>query len=163
MRRKLTLFGACLALVGTGCFLLEEPVDTGTWSRPAGSLAPTNDTLDWTTSVATTNHGIGVLDVRSLGDSDPEGMTLGVDGALYIAMGDSDQVHRYDPATQLMAAFTAPGMAADIQGLAFGKQNNLFVASRDEHAVVEFDGQTGVFLGVHATATVPNSIAFFDQ
>ena len=94
------------------------------------------------------NNGgfLGMLTSISEGQRDLE---WGPDGALYVASG-SFGVQRYDAQTgAFLGAFTSGVPLPAAWGIAFGGPNqNLYVTDSDLDQVLEFDGVTGVFVGV---------------
>jgi streptogramin lyase len=77
------------------------------------------------------------------------------DQELLAASTTSDQVYRYDPATnQGSGAFVtaASGGLDNPQGIAIGADGNLYVSSAATNSVLRYDGRTGDFLNVFVTA-----------
>ncbi len=80
----------------------------------------------------------------------PFGLALGPDGDLYVTCSDN-RVRRYDGATgAFIEIFVSPpgngGLSSPI-GLLFKPDGNLLVASYLTDSILEYDGQTGDFLG----------------
>ncbi len=97
-----------------------------------------------------------------LGESrnSPEGVRVGPDCALYVA--ERETVYRIEQGTGVVTAFATTPMAIDLQGLDFGPDGNLYVASRGANAIVRFDGSTGDFIDLFATSGLdgPNTPRF---
>jgi sugar lactone lactonase YvrE len=102
------------------------------------------------------------------GLSSPKDITLGPDGNLYVANGDSS-ILRYNASTgALIGTFVTAGSGglSNPYGLAFGPDGNLYVASRGtSYAILSYNGTTGAFINTfvptgYAGLTGPNGIAF---
>ncbi len=102
-----------------------------------------------TGAVITTSDAGGIL-------SDPEGITRGPDGNIYVAGGDGKDVLEFNGTT---GAFTKEFVAAgsggltSARGVAFGPDGNLYVTSFGTNQVLEYNGTTGAFIGSCAQAT----------
>jgi DNA-binding beta-propeller fold protein YncE len=92
------------------------------------------------------------------GLSSPKDITLGPDGNLYVANGDSS-ILRYNASTgALIGTFVAAGSGGlnGPYGLAFGPDGNLYVSSRGtDNAIRCYNGTTGAFI----SAFVPSGSA----
>ncbi len=78
-------------------------------------------------------------------------LAVGPDGLVYAAGGDTDRVVRFDPDTNSMVdVFVAAGTGGlrNPSGLAFSSTGTLLVTSAATGQVLEYDGDTGRFLGV---------------
>jgi sugar lactone lactonase YvrE len=97
---------------------------------------------------------------NAAGLDDPEGMTFGPDGLLYVddtpEAPEAGQVLRYDPATnEFVDEFVsgaASGNLVDPTDLVFGPDGDLFVSSAETSEVKRYDGTTGAFEGDFITA-----------
>lgn len=87
------------------------------------------------------------------GLTNPDDMTVGPDGHLYVSSGTdtTGQILRYDGQTGAFIDVFAqyPGMKRPY-GSAFGPDGHLYVASFRSDQILKFDGQTGAFLGEFA-------------
>lgn len=102
------------------------------------------------------------------GLANPQGMTYGPDGNLYLAGFDSRNVLRYDGRTgAFLGVFVTPGSGGlgAPNDLLFGPDGNLYVSDGffGTNSVLRYDGRTGAFLGVFASGGglfVPQHLAF---
>jgi hypothetical protein len=87
-----------------------------------------------------------------------EAVVLGPDGHVYVVdafRGTGDQVYRIDVETKAVSIFV-PNVFDGVRrlenprGVSFGPNGNCFVSGRQNHAVLEFDGTTGVYVGAFA-------------
>jgi hypothetical protein len=84
-------------------------------------------------------------------------LAFGPDGLLYFSLHSGGAIHRYDAATgtpmpapgKTGAEFVSPGAAGlnAARSIAFGPDNNLYVASANTDAVLRFDATTGEPVG----------------
>jgi hypothetical protein len=94
------------------------------------------------------------------GDFYARGVVLGPDGLLYASIRNiaptGGEIMRWDPATgDFLGSFVTSNAVNDLnrpEGVAFGPDGNLYVCSfransHDTDKVLEFDGQTGAYLG----------------
>ncbi len=106
------------------------------------------------TGVAATGGGL----------DNPVGITLGPDGMLYVASGETGQVLRYDPATGAsLGVFASGGGLSGLRQLQFAPDGALWVTSANTNQVLRYDGQSGAFSGLAATSADlqgPNGITF---
>ena len=87
---------------------------------------------------------------------DPDALTFGPDGNLYVSSGDSSsgQILRYSGATgAFIDTFASSGLIRPY-GSAFGPDGNLYVSSFLTDQILRFDGKTGAFVDVFAAAPV---------
>jgi streptogramin lyase len=95
------------------------------------------------------------------------GFTLGLDGNTYIGGwdGEGDAVARYDSETYEFQDFFVPRGSGGLsvpQGMTFGPDGHLYVASRATQNVLRYDGKTGEFIDVFASGRMyrPVGITF---
>ncbi len=85
----------------------------------------------------------------------PDGMTLGPEGDLYIASGDTPEnsaILRFDSSTgAFYGAFAKDGGLHRPYGLAFGPDGRLYVASFLTDQILRYDEKTGNFIDVFKT------------
>ena len=79
------------------------------------------------------------LDTVSIGVTDPEGLTLGPDGAVYLSDSTLEEVVRVDPESGAVSAYTSGGHIGDAQGLTFLDDGRLVVCDRTNDALQVFD------------------------
>ena len=96
---------------------------------------------------------------NAAGLDDPEGMTFGADGLLYVDSTPEEgpgEVLRYDPATNAFVdkfvSAAAAATSSDPTDLVFGPDGDLFVSSAETSEVNRYDGTTGAFEGDFVTA-----------
>ena len=94
-----------------------------------------------------------------------EAVVLGPDGHVYVAdafRGPGDQVYRIDIDTKEVSIFV-PNLFDGVnrlnnpRGVSFGPNGNCFVSGRQNHAIFEFDGTTGAYVGTLADGTHINT------
>ncbi|MGD1984053.1 MAG: DUF2341 domain-containing protein, partial [Chromatiaceae bacterium] len=78
--------------------------------------------------------------------------TVGPDGLLYVGEynGNSDRIHKFDPATGAYLGVFVASKSAGLDGPAgmeFGPDGNLYVASNFSQEILRFDGLTGAPIG----------------
>ena len=75
------------------------------------------------------------------------------DADMYVSAARANSVMRFDENGTFLGNFVQPGDGGlgDPQGIAFGPNGNLFVASNGSNNVLEYDGLTGTYVGVFAT------------
>ncbi len=145
------------APTGTVAKGLSTPADAGMAFAPGGNLVVAsqldNDLIEY--------DGQGGALVRSFFDACPTSLAIpfdlafGTDGHVYVSCPASSGVHRFDGSTGFPLGFFVTGGSGGLvspRGLAFGPDGNLFVASSSGE-VLEYDGTTGVFIGVFVDAT----------
>ena len=77
---------------------------------------------------------------------------------VFVSAASRGSVLRFDDNGNFLGDFVAPGSGglSDPQGIKFGPNGNLFVSSNGSNNVLEFDGQTGAFVGVAASTSGMN-------
>ena len=107
------------------------------------------------TDVPVTRAGSEKEQTRDHGEDD--------DFALYVSSGGTDNVLAYDGETGAFERkFARHGGLIEPEGIAFGRDGNLYVSSRS-NAVLRYDGETGKFIDVFASGhglVDPAGIAF---
>src|SRR5215831_7212847 len=112
-------------------------------SSAPGALTQLNGT---TGAVVSTSDAGGIL-------SDPEGVTRGPDGNIYVAGGDGKDVLQFNGASgAFIKEFVAAGSGGLVsaRGVAFGPDGNLYVTSFGSNEVLKYNGTTGAFIGSFA-------------
>ena len=115
-------------------------------SSAPGLLTLLNGT---TGAVITTSDAGGTL-------MDPEGITRGPDGNIYVAGGDGKDVLKFNGTTgAFIKEFVAAGSGGltSARGVAFGPDGNLYVTSFGTNQVLEYNGMIGAFIASFALAT----------
>ncbi|MEQ8770833.1 MAG: NHL repeat-containing protein [Phycisphaerales bacterium] len=86
------------------------------------------------------------------GMDNPNGVAVGADGLVYVALGDVGRVMRFDASGAYVDDFIEVGSGGLAGGRAmrFGPDGNLYVNSAATDEVLRYDGTTGAFLGVAA-------------
>jgi DNA-binding beta-propeller fold protein YncE len=87
---------------------------------------------------------------------DPEGITRGPDGNIYVAGGDGKDVLKFNGTTgAFIKEFVAAGSGGltSARGVAFGPDGNLYVTSFGTNQVLEYNGMIGAFIASFALAT----------
>lgn len=100
----------------------------------------------------------------SNGLEDPDDLTFGPDGNLYVSVGGNSggnlfdplyptnsAVLRFDPYGQYLGVAAAGNGLTRPYGNAFGPDGNLYVSSFRSNQILKFDGTTGNFLSVFAS------------
>jgi sugar lactone lactonase YvrE len=116
-------------------------------SGTPGLLTVLNGT---TGAVVTTSDAGGTL-------MDPEGVTRGPDGNIYVAGGDAKDVTEFNGTTgAFIKEFVAAGSGglSSARGVAFGPDGNLYVTSFGSSQVLKYNGTTGAFIGSFARRPV---------
>lgn len=103
----------------------------------------------------------------------PDDLTFGLDGNLYISVGDdtSGAILRFDGKTgAFLNRFDSGGMLMRPYGTAFGPDGNLYVSSFRSDQILRYSGTTGDFIDVFATGSGtsnglngPNDLLFDDN
>jgi sugar lactone lactonase YvrE len=95
---------------------------------------------------------------------DPDALTFGPDGNLYVSSGGSSSLNifdslyptdsavlRFSPAGEFLGVAASGNGLARPYGNAFGPDGNLYVSSFRSNQILRFDGKTGQFLDVFAS------------
>ncbi len=92
------------------------------------------------------------------GMANPNGLAIGPDGKLYVALGDIPVILRFEATTGQFIdrfVFDDPATSADETGglaspraIAFGAEGDLYVASGASDKIIRYDGRTGRLVGV---------------
>lgn len=95
----------------------------------------------------------------TLPGASPEGVRIGPDCSVYVAMGDT--IHRLEQGTGGLSAF-ATRASSDFQGIEFGADGRMYVTDRVTNSVLRFDATTGAYVDVFASTTLdgPNTPRF---
>jgi DNA-binding beta-propeller fold protein YncE len=105
------------------------------------------------------NTGAFLSSTNAGGPNNPLGIALGPDGNIYVASNNTNRnVLRYDGTTgAFLGAFTSdPSLFNDgLADIAFGPDQNLYVAVGTRGQVLRYNGHTGAF--IDAFANIPNS------
>ena len=74
-------------------------------------------------------------------------------GDMFVSAASANSVMRFDDAGNFLGNFVSPnsGGLSNPQGIAFGPDGHLYVASQGSNNVLRFDGQSGAPLGVFAS------------
>lgn len=84
------------------------------------------------------------------GLANPQGLTFGANGNLYVASHNTHSIKAYAPDGTSLGDFISQGAGSPIEGphaLEFGPNGNLFVADHMDR-VLEHDGTTGAYIGM---------------
>src|SRR5579862_5189204 len=90
--------------------------------------------------------------------TNPEAVTLGPDGNLYVADRDANAIFRFNGKTGAFIdtfVSAANGRLSGPRDLLFGPDGNLYVSGNESNQVLVFDGTTGAFLRVFSGGTIP--------
>lgn len=99
--------------------------------------------------------------IVAMGASAPAFGPLLVSGNLGGGTSAVSEVLAYDPVRGgFLGVFASGGSLSSAQGLAFGPDGNMYVASAQTGQILRFDGKTGTYLGVFAQVDEPASITF---
>ncbi|KAM3109181.1 Vgb family protein [Phormidesmis sp. 146-33] len=101
------------------------------------------------------NFGGDFIALGSGGLLDPDDLTFGPDGNLYVSSGSGStgKILRYNGKTgDFIDEFATTGLIRPY-GNAFGPDGNLYVSSFLTDQILRFDGKTGAFIDVFAAAT----------
>ena len=99
--------------------------------------------------------------VAATGASAPAFGPLLVSANLGGGTGAVSEVLAYDPVRGgFLGVFASGGSLSSAQGLAFGPDGNLYVASAQTGQILRFDGKTGTYLGLFAKVDEPAGITF---
>ena len=93
------------------------------------------------------------ISAASGGLKDPDDLTFGPDGNLYVSSGSNTdgQILRYDGKTgAFISVFAQSSSMKRPYGNAFGPDGNLYVASFRSDEILQFNGKTGAFIAVFA-------------
>jgi hypothetical protein len=103
------------------------------------------------------NPTSAVFVTRALGGLDnPEFLTFGPDGNLYVVSSPTNQVFRYNSTTGALinvfvTASNNGGLAHPLAAV-FGPDGNLYVTGSDSDNVIRYNGATGAFMNVFVSA-----------
>ncbi|AEJ02701.1 PEP motif putative anchor domain protein [Nitrosomonas sp. Is79A3] len=141
---------ARLATLGLVMLLMGLPAVAKDQYLLVGSIA-SNDILRYD---ANTGAFAGVLIPSGTGGmGQPQSMTIGPDGNLYIGSGSN--ILEFDSQTgKFLETFVSDSQMGQPIGLNFGPDGNLYVSDPGAHdgsKVFRFDGKTGASMGVFAT------------
>lgn len=147
-RRLLLATGVCLLATFAGCGGSDE--------KEASTLLVGNTRgnnvvrVDRLTGVFVSNF----IEAGSGGLTDPDDLTYGPDGHLYVSSGGdtTGQILRYNGKTgAFMGVFAQGNGMMRPYGTAFGPDGHLYVASFRSDQILKFDGKTGDFISVFAS------------
>jgi streptogramin lyase len=88
------------------------------------------------------------------GLDNPQNITIGPDGNLYVSSWATHSIKRYDGQTGVYVDdFVPPGSGglANPDQVIFGPDGHLYVSNRFNAAITRYDGQSGAFLGAFVT------------
>ena len=124
---------------------------------PTGNLFVVGSTAPGLLTVLNGTTGALITTVDAGGImNDPEGVTRGPDGNIYVADAGGNDVLKFDGTTgAFMGTFVAAGSGglAGSRGVAFGPDGNLYVTSFNTNQVFRYNGTTGAFMGLFASGT----------
>ncbi len=101
--------------------------------------------------------------------ANPNGIAFGPDLNLYVGLGDTGSVLKYNRVTgAFMGAFVPQGSGGlgGVRDIVFGPDGDLYVASGTTDQVLRYNGNTGAFVGVAASGNGlngPVGLAFGSQ
>ena len=141
------------------CFVLLAALLTscgGTSSEPAPAPLLVGNTRASNVVAIDRQTGAYLSDFIPAGSGglkDPDDLTFGPDGNLYVSSGSNTdgQILRYNGKTgAFIGVFAQSSTMKRPYGNAFGPDGNLYVASFRSDEILQFDGKTGAFIAVFA-------------
>jgi streptogramin lyase len=98
------------------------------------------------------------------GLNDPLGLTIGPDGNLYVASGNTNSILRFNGDTgAFMGVFASGGGLHGPSNIVFGADQNLYVSSFQSGAILRYNGTTGSFIDTFASGgglNTPRGLVF---
>ncbi len=144
--KPLALLGALVSLGLTGCETQERGVLLVGNTRAHNVVKLDEQSGEYLGEFITASSGGLVA---------PDSVIVGPDGNVYVASGDTPEnsaVLRYDGKTgQFLDTFASGHGMHRPYGLAFGKDDRLYVSSFQSDQILRFDATTGAFVDVFAT------------
>ena len=130
---------------------LKNPEDLA-FLKGSPDLIVTNsgasDVLEYDTSVATGSVGTTLIAPGSNGLINPQGVTVGADGNIYVSSTKNNEVLEFNASGAFISLFVRSGAGGlkDPQGLVFDPGIGLLVVSHDTGLVLLYNTVTGAFI-----------------